>query len=142
MIVRCNNLYCDALFLVLKSLSMAGGLPVDKLYFYTIGPARSCPYVLERSASFWGISQNCPFDRGKIAMDQNTQTSASRGKSRPSTTSATPTFEFPKFGIPNFEVPKMEIPAAYREFAEKNASQAKATYEKIKSAADEASDAL
>jgi len=98
--------------------------------------------LLERSASFWGISQNCPFDRGKIAMDQNTQTSASRGKSRPSTTSATPTFEFPKFGIPNFEVPKMEIPAAYREFAEKNASQAKATYEKIKSAADEASDAL
>src|SRR4051794_19039603 len=76
------------------------------------------------------------------AMDQSTQTSASKAKSRPSTTSATPTFEFPKFGIPNFEVPKMEIPAAYREFAEKNASQAKATYEKMRSAADEASDAL
>src|SRR4029077_20810147 len=75
-------------------------------------------------------------------MDDSTPTT-SRGKSRASTaSSATPTFEFPKFGIPNFEVPKMEIPAAYRELAEKNASQAKATYEKMKSAADEAADAL
>ena len=73
-------------------------------------------------------------------MDHSTQTS--RTKPRPSTSSATPNFEFPKFGMPNFEVPKMEVPAAYREFAEKNVSQAKAAYEKIKSAADEATDAL
>ena len=73
-------------------------------------------------------------------MDHSTQTS--RTKPRPSTSSATPNFEFPKFGMPNFEVPKMEVPAAYREFAEKNVSQAKAAYEKIKSAADEATDTL
>src|SRR5467141_2707713 len=51
-------------------------------------------------------------------------------------------FEMPKFEIPNFEMPKMEIPAAFREIAEKSVSQAKETYEKMKSAADEATDVL
>ena len=73
-------------------------------------------------------------------MDQSTQTS--KGKSRSSTAAPVSTFEFPKFGIPNFEAPRLEIPAAYREFAEKSVSQAKATYEKMKSAADEATDVL
>ena len=44
-------------------------------------------------------------------------------------------FEMPKFELPNFEIPKMEIPAAFRELAEKSVSQAKETYEKMKSAA-------
>jgi phasin len=48
----------------------------------------------------------------------------------------------PKFEIPNFEMPKMEIPAAFRELAEKSVSQAKETYEKMKSAAEEATDVL
>jgi phasin len=47
-------------------------------------------------------------------------------------------FEFPKFEIPNFEMPKMEVPAAFREFAEKSVSQAKENYEKMKTAAEEA----
>ena len=47
-------------------------------------------------------------------------------------------FEFPKFGMPNFEMPKMEVPAAFREFAEKGVSQAKEHYEKMKTAAEEA----
>jgi phasin len=51
-------------------------------------------------------------------------------------------FEFPKFGIPNFEMPKMEVPAAFREFAEKGVSQAKEHYEKMKTAAEEATDLL
>jgi phasin len=58
---------------------------------------------------------------------------------------ATPTasmFEFPKFEMPNFEVPHMEVPAAFREFAEKSVSQAKDTYERMKSAAEEATDVL
>src|ERR1700722_16285394 len=42
-------------------------------------------------------------------------------------------FEFPKFGMP-----KMEVPAAFREFAEKGVSQAKEHYEKMKTAAEEA----
>ena len=36
----------------------------------------------------------------------------------------------------------MEIPAAFREIAEKSVSQAKETYEKMKSAAEEATDML
>jgi phasin len=51
-------------------------------------------------------------------------------------------FEMSKFELPNFEVPKMEIPAAFREFAEKSVSQAKETYEKMKSAAEQATDVL
>jgi phasin len=51
-------------------------------------------------------------------------------------------FEFPKFEMPKFEMPKMEIPAAFREFAEKSVSQAKENYEKMKSAAEEATDLL
>jgi phasin len=54
----------------------------------------------------------------------------------------TPKFEMPKFEMPNFEVPKMEIPAAFREIAEKSVSQAKETYEKMKSAAEEATDVI
>ena len=53
-----------------------------------------------------------------------------------------PKFEMPKFELPNFEMPKMEIPAAFREIAEKSVSQAKETYEKMKSAAEEATDVL
>jgi phasin len=63
-------------------------------------------------------------------------TSRSKYKSAP-TASATPKFE-----MPNFEMPKMEIPAAFRDIAEKSVSQAKETYEKMKSAAEEATDVL
>jgi phasin len=51
-------------------------------------------------------------------------------------------FSVPKFELPNFEMPKLEIPAAFRELAEKSVSQAKETYEKMKSAAEEATDLL
>jgi phasin len=44
--------------------------------------------------------------------------------------------------MPNFEMPKMEIPAAFREFAEKGVSQAKENYEKMKTAAEEATGLL
>jgi phasin len=53
-----------------------------------------------------------------------------------------PKFEMPKFEIPKFEMPKMEIPSAFREMAEKGISQAKEQYEKMKSAAEEATDLL
>src|SRR5438552_9095260 len=65
-------------------------------------------------------------------------------KSKPKLTgpAAPAGFELPKFEIPNFEVPKLEVPAAFREFAEKSVSQAKETYEKMKSAAEQATDVL
>ena len=53
-----------------------------------------------------------------------------------------PTFAAPKFEVPNFELPKMEFPTAFREMAEKSLSQARETYEKMKSAAEEATDVL
>ena len=56
-----------------------------------------------------------------------------------------PMFEMPQFGgfeMPKFDMPKMEVPAAFREFAEKGATQAKETYEKMKAAAEEATDVL
>jgi len=51
-------------------------------------------------------------------------------------------FEIPKFEIPKFEIPNVEMPAAFREFAERGVAQAKDTYEKMKAAAEEATDVL
>jgi phasin len=53
-----------------------------------------------------------------------------------------PKFEIPKFEMPKFEIPNMEVPAAFREFAEKGIAQAKENYEKVKSAAEQATDVL
>ena len=51
-------------------------------------------------------------------------------------------FDTPKFDMPKFDFPKMEVPAAFREIAEKSVSQAKESYEKMKAAAEEATDVL
>lgn len=70
-------------------------------------------------------------------MDEATVTSSPKTKSKAGPGPAASALEFPKF-----EIPKMEIPAAFREFAEKSVSQAKDTYERMKSAAEEATDVL
>jgi phasin len=44
--------------------------------------------------------------------------------------------------MPNFEMPKMAIPAEFREFAENSASQALETLERLKSAAEAATDVI
>ena len=49
-------------------------------------------------------------------------------------------YKMSQFEMPTMEMPKMEVPAAFREFAEKGLSQAKDNYEKMKSAAEEATD--
>jgi len=48
----------------------------------------------------------------------------------------------PKLDVPSFDMPKMEIPAALREMAERSVAQAKETYDKMKAAAEEATDLL
>ena len=53
-----------------------------------------------------------------------------------------PKFEMPKFDMPKFDMPNIEMPAAFRELAEKGVAQAKDNYEKIKSAAEQATDML
>ena len=72
-------------------------------------------------------------------MSEASQPTASKSKALSGNASA---FEFPKFEMPKFEIPQMEIPAAFREFAEKSVSQAKETYERMKSAAEQATDVL
>jgi phasin len=61
---------------------------------------------------------------------------------KPTSNPVIPMFDMPKFEIPKFEMPKFEVPPAFREFAEKGVAQAKETYEKVKAAAEEATDLL
>ena len=67
------------------------------------------------------------------ALEVNTSS-----KSRKST-AASP---LPKFELPHFDLPKFEISTAFREMAEKSVSHAKETYDRMKSAAEEATDVL
>ena len=61
-----------------------------------------------------------------------------------------PKWEMPKFEVPGFEMPKFdvasldqaEVAATFRDFAEKAVAQAKAGYDKIREATEEATDAL
>jgi phasin len=75
-------------------------------------------------------------------MSEATQQTTSKSRPKPIAGPVGSAFEFPKFEIPNFEMPKLEVPAAFREFAEKGVSQAKENYEKMKAAAEEATDVL
>jgi phasin len=71
-------------------------------------------------------------------MTDATTTTSPKMKSKPVASA----FEMPKFEMPKFEIPKVEMPAAFREFAERGVAQAKDTYEKMKAAAEEATDVL
>ena len=64
---------------------------------------------------------------------------ASKAKTTKPVTGA---FEMPKFEMPKFDMPKVEMPAAFREMAERGVAQAKESYEKMKAAAEEATDVL
>jgi len=86
-------------------------------------------------------------------MAETTSTSAATPKSKPKPVAVTPSvFEMPKFDMPafdmskfempKFEMPKMEMPAAFRELAEKGIAQAKENYEKVKNAAEQATEVL
>jgi phasin len=74
-------------------------------------------------------------------MPETTTSPTPKSKAKPVAISA-PAFETPKFEIPKFEMPKFEVPTAFREFAEKGIAQAKENYEKVKSAAEQATDVL
>jgi phasin len=71
-------------------------------------------------------------------MVEATTTSPKAKTSKP----AASAFEMPKFEMPKFEIPKVEMPAAFREFAERGVAQCKDNYEKMKAAAEEATDVL
>jgi phasin len=78
-------------------------------------------------------SQN---SRTRIMVEATTAPKAKTSKP------VTGAFEMPKFEMPKFDIPKVEMPAAFREFAERGVAQAKDTYEKMKAAAEEATDVL
>ena len=76
-------------------------------------------------------------------MSEPTPTAAVTPKAKPKAVATSmPAFEMPKFEMPKFEMPKMEVPTAFREIAEKGVAQAKANYEKMKSAAEDATEML
>jgi phasin len=75
------------------------------------------------------------------AMPEATVSQSNAGKPRTAKPVAG-TFDIPKFEMPKFEIPKIEMPAAFREMAEKSVAQAKESYEKLKAAAEEATDML
>jgi phasin len=71
-----------------------------------------------------------------IVMAETTQTATPKTKPKPVAVVAS-VFEMPKF-----DMPKMEVPAAFREMAEKGLTQAKGNYEKMKTAAEQATEML
>ena len=81
-------------------------------------------------------------------MAENTVSTAPSQKTKPKPVAVSapaldiPKFEMPKFEMPKFDIPKFEVPTAFREFAEKGIAQAKENYEKVKSAAEQATDVL
>jgi phasin len=77
-----------------------------------------------------------------MAATNNTQTSKPKPVAVSAPSFEMPKFDIPKFEMPKFEIPKMEVPAAFREIAEKGLAQAKENYEKVKSAAEKATDTL
>src|SRR5436190_23812113 len=87
-------------------------------------------------------SETAPSVKSEIkdrVMAETATTNPQRVKTSKHSASA---FEMTKFEIPKFEIPKVEMPAAFREFAERGVAQAKDTYEKMKAAAEEATDVL
>jgi phasin len=104
------------------------------------GPAK---WNFEAPDRVLGGGPQMPVCRPKsIRMEIMTEATQTSAKSKAKAASAPSPFELPKFEMPNFEMPKLEIPAAFREFAEKSVSQAKENYEKMKTAAEEATDVL
>ena len=72
-------------------------------------------------------------------MAETTSATTPKGKPKPVAIGAAGS-ELPKFEMPRFEMPKFEVPTAFREFAEKGIAQARENYEKVKTAAEEATD--
>src|SRR5258708_7362453 len=107
-------------------------------------------YIKSRKPRAWKCSS---FSRGisseaqQASRNQQDFKDTDHGRSHhsPQAKTSKPTtgaFEMPKFEMPKFDIPKVEMPAAFREFAERGVAQAKDTYEKMKAAAEEATDVL
>lgn len=87
-------------------------------------------------------AQTALLDQRMMIMPETTTVAPTPKAKSKSVAVGMPAFEMPKFEVPNFEVPKFEVPAAFREFAEKGVAQARENYERVKSAAEKATDVL
>src|SRR6266568_3043411 len=76
---------------------------------------------------------NLPPSRWRSVMNEATTVKSKPAKAAPVSSI---------FDMPKFDLPKLEVPAAFREIAEKSVAQAKETYERVKAAAEEATDLL
>src|SRR5262249_59259121 len=88
-----------------------------------------------------GIHEKPPCE-DDIAMTEATTTPKGKSKAAAIPGFDAPKFEMPKFEMPKFDLPKFEMPAAFRGIAGDSVSQAKENYEKMKAAAEEATDLL
>jgi phasin len=81
-----------------------------------------------------------------MIMAETISTATPKAKAKPVVVTESafemPKFDMPKFEMPKFDMPNVEMPAAFRELAEKGIAQAKDNYEKIKSAAEQATTVL
>src|SRR5262249_704503 len=80
-------------------------------------------------------------------MDVMTELNTGKAKAAKTAAPVIPLFDRPQFALPRSHLPKLELPsaetpAALREIAEQSIAQAKATYEKAKAAAEQASGVL
>jgi len=75
-------------------------------------------------------------------MPDTTTTNRPKPKPAAAPFADAPKFGTPSFDMPKFDIPNFEVPAAFREFAEKGVSQAKANWEKVKAATEETTDLI
>jgi phasin len=73
----------------------------------------------------------------KTAADRTPDMNTTQTKTKPQKALPPPEATFEAF---NFKVPTFDVPASFREFAEKSIAQARETYAKMKSAAEDATD--
>jgi phasin len=141
--VHCNIFYCDAPKEMLSNTTEELGfksVPRTARDQKMAGSAQRAAQPQVKNVLRERDSPKCEERKIKdrVMAEAATTTPPKAKTSRPS---ATP-FEMPKFEIPKFEIPKVEMPAAFREFAERGVAQCKDTYEKMKAAAEEATDVL
>src|SRR5262245_17171298 len=104
---------------------------------------RACGCVGGRPAFEWRRVRTLTIRHTRIINMAEATTQRPKAKPTAAPFAAdTPKLEAPSFDLPKFEIPAFEVPAAFREFAEKGVSQAKANWEKVKAATEETTDLL
>lgn len=100
---------------------------------------------MPRVAALLQVPDTALLNRMSVMAEATSPVSTPKSKKPVASAAApfeTPKFEMPKFDFAKFDIQNMEVPVAFREFAEKGIAQARENYEKVKSAAEQATDVL